>query len=685
MPGALVVTFVRSPLAFATIDSIDVVAARSAPGVVAVYTGEDVAGLGCLPVNPVLEAIELPPYRALALGSVCAVGQPVVAIVAESESAGLVAADLVELELDESRPTLFGVIGSEADRPVFSRRWTAGDCEQAFDKAAHVVCARVVHPRLAAVSMEPRAIAVGVDAASDSLTIWLSSQTPHRAREHLAAMLGVDSARLRVIAPDVGGAFGLKASIYPEELFTVWAAMTLGCPVRWSASRSEDFLSATHGRGGISNGQLALSEHGRFLGLRAEIQMPLGHWLPNSGAIPAWNAARILPGPYQVPTVDIRTRGILTHTAAVGIYRGAGRPEAAALMERLVEQAAAATGQDSLAIRERNLVEPDRMPYAGPTGIRIDSGQYRQAIDALKALVSYGQMRATVQRRRQAGELIGIGLAMFIEPCGTGWESARVETDPSGAVTAYTGSSSQGQGRETAYAAIVARALGVSVDAVTVVHGDTARCPPGIGALASRSTAIGGSAMLEAARKVRRQQLASGHRDAFSAEVVYEPVGEAWGYGIYLVLASIDRETGVVRLEQIAVVDDIGTVIDAELARGQILGGIAQGIGEALLERIVYDEAGQLLTGSLMDYAVPRASDMPPVTIRSLRTASPFNALGAKGVGEAGAIGTPAAITNAVYDALAHDGLDPASLHMPFTSGKIWQFLQSGPKQGILE
>ncbi len=673
LDDALVVTFVRSAVASATILSLDLEAARCVAGVHAIFTGSDLRMLGELPVNPVLDTNRLPGYPVLAVDQVLAVGQPVVAIVASSEQAGLDAADLVVVELEESRPSLFSETASTT--PCFARTWATGDDEQVFRDADHIVSARVEHPRLVPLSMEPRAIAVAFDADSDGLTIWLSSQTPHRARHHLARILSVEPTRLRVISPDVGGAFGLKASLYPEEVFVVWAAIILKRSVRWSASRSEDFLSATHGRGGVTLGELAVSGAGQFLGLRAEIHMPLGHWLPNSAAIPAWNAARILPGPYQVPTVSIGTEAVLSNTAAVGIYRGAGRPEAAALMEQLVERAALATGLDSFEIRRRNLIRSEQMPYDGPTGIRIDSGRYHEALEMLKAEASYDQLQEALSRRRDAGELVGAGLAVFIEPCGTGWESARVCIDQAGSITAFTGGSSQGQGRETAYAKIVADQLGVDSQTVTVVHGDTARCPDGIGALASRSTAIGGSAMQEAARRASVALGAGDQPDAISKEVVYEPDGEAWGYGLFLAVVAVDGETGRVSLEQIVVVDDIGAVVNKDLVRGQILGGIAQGVGEALFERVVYDHDGQLLTGSLMDYAVPRAADMPPVTIKSLETRSPFNGLGAKGVGEAGTIGAPAAIANALHNALSD--YDVRSLSMPFTSVKVWQILQT--------
>lgn len=678
IPGALTVTFVRSNVAYGRVLSVDVKAAAANAGVVAVFTGADVAGLGQLPINPVLPVSDRPGYPILALDEVCAVGQPIAAVVAIDMLCAADAAELVIVEIDEKTPTV------QADSPpVFEQHWSDGDVDAAFARAHHIVGTQIRHPRLAPCSLETRGIVAQVeeiteeqaDEQSAFTTVWLSTQTPHRTREHLAGILNIDPEHLRVIAPDVGGAFGMKASLYPEEVLVAWAARRLGKTLRWTASRSEDFLSATHGRGGTSTAELAVDATGRFLGLRARMSCPLGHWLPNSAAIPAWNAGRILPGPYQINALDISTSAALSHTAAVGIYRGAGRPEAAVLMERLVDKAAQQLGISPFEIRRRNVLPPDRLPFASVTGAVLDSGCYEKALQKLADQSDYDGLLATVSARRAAGELVGVGLALYVEPCGQGWESARVTINPDGQIVAATGGSNQGQSREAVLANLVAGVFEVPSTEVRVLCGDTATCPPGIGALASRSTPIGASAMLQAARNAKARIDDAEAGLPVVEEVRYEVPAEAWGYGCYLALVSIDRETGEVRAERLDIVDDIGQILDPVLVHAQIHGAIAQGLGEALRERIAYDDAGQLLTGSLMDYAVTRAADMPEIRISTMTTQTDANLLGAKGVGEAGTIATPAAILNAVHDALREYA--PAELTLPITAEQIWSVLTS--------
>ncbi len=680
LASALHVSFVRSPHACGRIVQCDVSAAVAIPGVVGVFTGADVGHLGSLTVNPVLETVNPTPYPILAGERIMAVGEPVAAIVATSPMAGADAADAVAIDVapEDAAPHTDRSIACDPLLPgqtsnvALAQTWLSDDVKTAFEQADFIAQIKLNHPRLAPSSLEPRTVAADVEPDNGKLTVWLSTQTPHRARGELAGILGVDEARIRVVAPDVGGAFGMKASLYPEEVFVAWAALTLRRPVRWTATRGEDLLTATHGRGTASAGQLALTRDGRFLGLKADITCPLGHWLPTSAAIPAWNAARILPGPYMIDAVDISTKGVVTNSAPVGIYRGAGRPEAAALMERLVEEAARITDIDPVEIRRRNLLPGDRLPHTGPTGIVLDSGDYPAALERLRELADYDALLAARDRRRRKGELAGMGLAFYVEPSGRGWESARVRLDPDGGITAATGGSSQGHGRETAFAQIVAEVFDVPPETVRIEHGDTDTAPAGIGALASRSTAIGGSALRQAAERVReRADRLGGINETVEADVIYENDGEAWGYGCYLACVTIDRETGVTTVDKLFCVDDAGQLVNPMLVEGQIMGGVAQGLGEALMERIVYDDDGQLLTGSLTDYALPRAADMPPIVMSSLSTPSPFNLLGAKGVGEAGTIGAPTAVLNAALDALHPLGV--RRLDMPLTSESVWR------------
>jgi len=713
LAGALRAAFLRSPHAHAGITAIDTSAAKAAPGVVAVVSGEDVSGFGDLPVNPLVETLCVPPYPILAHETVAAVGQPVAAVIAETLEAALDAVELIEVEYDPIPPVL------EDGAVAAAQSWQAGDVEAAFAAAHTVVRASLRHPRLAPLSLEPRVITADWDDGAEVLTVWLSTQTPHRARTDLAAIAGIDAESIRVIATDIGGAFGMKASLFPEEVLVAWAAVQLRRSVQWVATRAEDFLAATHGRGIAMTGALALAEDGRMLALRAQIDAPLGHWMPFSAVVPARNAGRIPPGLYAVPAVTIETRGRLSNTAPVGIYRGAGRPEAAVLMERLADEAAQALGLDPVDLRRRNLIAADRFPYMTPTGETFDSGNYAAALDMTCELAGYHALRTEQERRRAAGEIFGIGVAVYIEPSGQGFERAHVRLEPDGTITAATGTSAQGQGRETAFAQIVADRLALPPDAVCVVHGDTALAPPGIGALASRSTPIGGGALAlasdalaEQARAVAAELLQAdpaelslgeegfscGGPDAakvswravaehvsasgggpLEAEHTFKTEREAWGCGAVIAAVSIDRETGVPTVERFVWADDTGVVVNPMLVEGQLIGGIAQGLGEALMERIVYDGDGQLLTGSLMDYALPRAADMPAVAFGRLVTPSPLNPLGAKGVGEAGTIGTPPAIMGAVLDALHPLGVGP--IDMPFTSERIWRAIRDAEEK----
>lgn len=661
LPGALHLAFLRSPVASGRIDTLDLAAARAVAGVHAVHVGADVAMVGVPEVNAVLPLLHPEEFPVLALDNVHAAGQPVAAALAESRAVALDACEAIGLEVTATEVS---------PREIARKSWRSGDAEAAFATAPLVVQAHVAHPRLAPSPLEPRAIAVEYLPATDGVTVWLSTQTPHRARSQLARILGRGEDAIHVIAPDVGGAFGMKASLYPEEVFAVWAAFHHRRSVRWTATRSEDFLSATHGRGLTCGGRLALAEDGQFLALEAEVEAPLGHWLPNSALVPAWNAARILPGAYDIAHVSISTSAVAHALAPTGIYRGAGRPEANCLMERLVDDAARATGIDPIELRKRNLVIERALPFRTVTGNLLDSGDYAGLLDRLTTLGAYSTALATRDARRAEGGLAGLGVAFYLEPSGSGWESARVTWGADGQVTVTSGSSSQGHGRDTAFAQIAAETLDLPIERVEVICGDTALCPPGIGALASRSTAIGGSAVFRACEELRARSL-RGDPLPMVAEVRYENEGQAWGYGAYLVAVEIDAETGRMEITEATCVDDAGRIVNPAQVEGQIRGGFAQGWGEAMCEAIRYDGDGQLLTGSLMDYALPRAADLPPLSIHKTETPSPMNALGAKGVGEAGTIGAPAAILNAALDALAPLGV--RHLDMPLTPDRIWQ------------
>jgi carbon-monoxide dehydrogenase large subunit len=506
-----------------------------------------------------------------------------------------------------------------------------------------------------------------------------------------------------VVAPDVGGAFGGKASLMPEDVICAFAARAVGGAVMWTATRSDEFLAATQGRGAQSSGALTLDAGGRVLAMRARMAFPLGHWMPYSALAPVRNAGRILPGPYKVAQVAVDVQADLTAGAAVNIYRGAGRPEAAMLIERLMDRGAQAAAMDPLAFRRQNVMAPDDLPAENG----VCSGDFTGLLDRLAEASGYADLRAAQAARRGRGAVCGLGIALYVEPCGQGWETAEARLMADGSVVLATGSSAQGQGRETAFAQLVADALQIAPGQVRVVAGDTDQVPDGIGALASRSTAIGGSAAVLAARaladRARRAAaamigadpdavalvpggFAAGDRGltwaalaaglgasgaVMSERVRHDAPAEAWASGAVLAEVAVDGDTGVVTVERITWVDDAGHVVNPALVEGQMIGGAAQGLGAALMERVVYQD-GQLLTGSLMDYAVPRASDMPPLRLVKQGTPSPANILGVKGVGEAGCIGIPAAILNAVMDALPADTPD---LSLPLTSEKVWRAL----------
>lgn len=667
----LYISFVRSQVAHGEITSVDAEGALEAPGVVAVHSAQDLGALGALSVNPVIDLETPQPFELLVAQHVRATGQPIAAVLAQSPAQALRAAEEVWADIDETPPP--------AEPPLIAQKsWTDGDCDAAFAAAAQIVEVEISHPRLAPSPMEPRAIAVSYDPQSDSVTIWQSTQTPHRTRGEMAQILGVDPSRIRVIARDVGGAFGMKGSVYPEEVFAVWAALHHKRDVKWTATRGEDFLSATHGRGLHSTGALALDEAGNFLGLRAQVTAPLGPWLPNSALISAWNGARVLPSGYRVGALDLSTRAVQVPKGPMGIYRGAGRPEANLLIERLIDKAARVMGRDPVELRVQNLIASDQMPAQTGTGNLLDSGDYAGAMQALCTSADYDALRATRDARRARGELVGLGVAFYVEPSGSGWESARVTLNADGTAHVTSGSAAQGHGRETAFAQIAAEALTLPLDAVTVTVGDTDVIASGVGALASRSTAIGGSAVLRACHEVTTRRDA-GEALPITADLTYETEGQAWGYGAYLALISIDAETGVPSVEHVSGIDDAGRVLNPAMVEGQVLGGFAQGFGEAMLEAVHYDEDGQLLTGSFMDYAMPRAADLPTVSLRKLETPSPLNTLGAKGVGEAGTIGAPAVLLNAAIDALSPLGVD--DLTMPLTAHRLWTAIETA-KQG---
>ncbi len=727
-PGMIHLVLVRSPHAHARILALDLGAARRAPGVVAVVTAGDLDPFGPIAIMRPMPNMIIPEHPLLAAGVVRAQGVPIAAVLADSPYAAADAAERVAVEYeplpgvaDPDAALLPGapaVVTASRDNRALTVAWRHGDPDAAFRGAAHRVQLTVEQQRLAGVPLEPRGVLARWDEAPGELTVWTSTQAPFRIRAELARILGLDETRVRVIAPDVGGGFGVKGGPYREEILVPWLARRLGRPVKWVSTRVEDLLTTQHGRGARSTGELALDARGRMTGLRARIRIPLGSSLACTMASTPRNHARCLPGAYLIESVDIEATGAFTTTPPIGAYRGAGRPEAAFLIERLADEAARALGMDPAELRRRNLIPTDRFPFETATGQVYDSGDYGGLLEQVLAAADYAGLRRAQAERRARGEIVGVGLAVYVEPSGVGWESGLVRVEQTGAVLAMTGSTPQGQGHETTFAQIIADELGVRPEAVTVRHGDTLGAPQGVGTFGSRSVALGGSALALAARDVRdkARRLAASLLEAAASDVVpvdggfavvgspgrvvtwariaelahrgklppgeepgleatrfFDPQAEIWSAGAIVAAIRIDRATGAIVAERLVWVDDAGTIVNPLLADAQLEGSLAQAWGQAMMEAVALDAAGHVLSGTLMDYAVPRARDVPPAEILHAHSPSPLNPLGAKGLGEAGTIGVPPAVVNAVVDALAPFGV--THLDMPLTPEKIWRAL----------
>jgi carbon-monoxide dehydrogenase large subunit len=718
LPGMAHMVAVRSPLAHARLVGVDAAAARRAPGVLAVLTGDDLAGqVGRMPVVPI-EGAEVgdAPIPPLAAGRVRFAGEPVAVVAAETRAAASDAAELVEVDYDPLPVLVDPHQALDSDLRLHDHldgnvllRWRRrhGDVDGAFGAAARVVGGRFRMPRLVACPIEPRGAVAAHDPATDLLTLWLSAQDPHRPLRHLAALLRRPPERCRVVVRDVGGAFGSKGALAPEAAVAALLAMRLGRPVKWVEARSESFLASYQGRGQEAQAELAVDAAGRFLALRARVLADLGAYLYPITPAPPVTASMLLTGAYDVPAVDVELLGVATNKVPTGPYRGAGRPEGAYVAERLADLAAAEFGLAPVELRHRNLIPPERFPHTTALGFTYDSGNYRRALDRACELLGYRQRRAEQRAARRAGRLVGVGVCVFVERAGAGlWEYGSVAVGPDGRVLVRTGSTPHGQGHRTTFAQLAADALGVTPEEVTVEAGDSRTVPEGMGTYASRSVTTGGSAVHLAAKQVaaaaarvaaallgvppeevrvgeggrlaapdgRSVTLARAAASGLQAAVRFELPGPVFPFGAYAAVVEVDRETGRVQVRRLVGVDDAGRVVNPLLAEGQVTGSAAQGIGQALFEEAVYDQQGQLLTGSFAAYALPTAVEVPPVQGELLETPSPFTPLGVKGLGESGAIAVPAVLANAVADALAPLGvrhLDP-----PYTPEALWRVLR---------
>jgi carbon-monoxide dehydrogenase large subunit len=683
LPEMLHAAFVRSVHPHGRVVGIDADAARGMPGVRAVLTGAEVAGL--VDPFPIVsrEGAELVPamHPVLARERVRYVGEPVALVVADTAEQAVDAAEWVMVEVEEL-PALVDPLAAEGAEPLHEEapdnvllRWrrSTGDVEAAFARAHAVVRARIRAPRLIAAPIEPRVVLAAHDAETDVLTLWLSAQDQHRQLAGLTKVLRRPADTLRIVVPDVGGAFGSKGVPQAETAAVALAALRLGRPVKWTETRTESSLAVYQGRGADVDAELALDADGRMLALRARLVGDLGAYLYSTTPVAPLTAAMLLTGCYAIPAADVEVAGVCTTKVPTGPYRGAGRPEAALTIERLADLAAGELGIDPVELRRRNVIPPDAFPYRTALGFTYDSGDYEGALEAALELAGWDELHAGRDRLREEGRLAGVGLALYVERVGPGFETARVTLGADGSVVLRTGSSPHGQGHETTYAQIVAEELGVEPTAVEVRWGDSFEIPEGMGTFASRSVTVGGSAALLACRELR-DRLAAGEQAPLEVAARFELPGPVFSFGCYVASVEIDPETGEVQLGTVAAVDDCGRVVNPLLAEGQVVGALVQAVGECLYEQVGYDEYGQPLAVNLYEYHLPTTQSLPKVESALRETPSPFNPLGAKGVGEGGSVGTPAAVANAVADALAPLGI--RHLDPPFTASRVWEALR---------
>ncbi len=741
-PNEAALVVVRSPHAHATLRALDVAAARAAPGVLAVLTAAELGTLGPIPCSaavPTVGPLLVPPRPVLARGRVRHVGEPVAAVVAETVALAWDAAEMVAAEYDPlpcvteaaealvpGAPLLWEEVpGNQA---FLFERGNAAAVAAALAGAAHVAELTLVNNRVVAASLELRGAVGEWDAGREALLLTLSGQGVHALRRDLATMLGVAEARLDVVCPDVGGGFGVKNAVHPELALVLWAARALARPVRWEGGRSEDFVSTVHGRDNLVHARLGLDAEGRFLALGVDTTANLGAGVSTGGPGPSTTApANAMGGGYDIPAVHMRTRGALTNTVPVDAYRGAGKPEAAYLLERLVDEAARITGIDRVALRRRNLLA--RFPHRTAMGVTIDGGRFARNLDVALREADAAGFPARREAARRRGRLLGLGVTCFLETArGAIGEGAELRFGADGRVSLRVGTQSNGQGHETSFPQVVAGRLGVAAEAIDYVQADTRLVRDGNGHGGARSLHMGGAAMVGAMEMVldKARPVAARLLQAGAAELRFEAgrfhaggadaVGAAGGRSVTLAEVAraaaeagegldswfwsgedritfpngcqvaeveVDGETGVLRLLRYTAADDYGAVVNAPLLLGQVQGGLAQGIGQALCERVVHDpDGGQLLSGSFMDYAVPRAADLPPLDVHLHGEATAANPLGVKGAGQAGAISAPPAVVAAALDALAPLGV--RHLDMPLTPERVWRAMQEAGKEALL-
>ena len=740
LPGVLHAEFVRSPHANANIKSIKTDAAKKLPGVLGIFTGADVNDkAGTIPCASPLPGGKSPAHTVLAGARAYFVGHPVAVVVAETRTIARDALDLVDVDyeplpavidpekaLEEGSPLTHPELGTNV---AFTWSLPAGDVDGAFKEADKILKIRMVHPRLTPMAIEPRGCAASWHAGESSLTLWTSTQIPHLVRTLLPGMIHIPENKLRVVAPEVGGGFGSKLNLYAEEAVVSYLAMHLDRPVKWIEGRRENASATTHGRDQIADNEIAIQKDGTVLAIRSKIIADVGSYCQLlTPAIPTLTGL-MLCGCYKLKAVRADVTGVHTNKMSTDAYRGAGRPEAAYMIERLMDLVASELGLDPVEVRLKNMPESTEFPFTTATGLMYDSGNYQAALKKAQDLADWPKLLEERDTARKAGRLFGIGLSTYVEICALGpskimaaggWEWACVRIEISGKVTVITGTTPHGQGQETSFAQIAADRLGVPIEDIVVLRGDTATAHFGRDTYGSRATALGGTAIVMSIDKIIEKtktlaaallestpkeiefkdgkffingnaktalgwgQLASeayvaknlpaGLEPGLEASSFFEPPNCTYPFGTHIVAVEVDRDTGQVKILKYIAVDDCGKQVNPLLVEGQVQGGIAQSIGAALMEKTVYDENGQLLTGEFMDYAIPRAADIPDFVLGSTVTPSPSNPLGVKGVGEAGTIGATPAIANAVVDALSPLGI--RHLDLPFTPERVWRAIQ---------
>lgn len=753
LPDQTYAYILRSPHASATIASIDAKPALAVDGVVAVLTSEDFSEYGGLPCGWAVtdkngEPMKEPKHPILAEGQVRHVGDPVAVIIAENYQTARDSAEKVAVNYKESNAVLnmskaLGAGAGKVHDDVANNLcydWELGDkavVDAEFKKAAHVATLELINNRLVPNAMEPRAALGDFNAGTGDHTLYTTSQNPHVIRLLMGAfVLNIPEHKLRVHAPDVGGGFGSKIYHYAEEAIVTVAAKTIGRPVRWTSDRSEAFLSDAHGRDHVTKVELALDKDGKFLALREDTLANMGAYLSTfAPSIPTYLHATLLAGQYATPVIYCNVKAVFTNTVPVDAYRGAGRPEAAYLLERIVDVAAAEMGIDPVELRRKNFIGKDKFPYETPVALTYDTGDFEGTLSKALAAIDYSGFSARKTEAEKRGKLRGIGVSCYIEACGIApsnvagalgaraglYEAATIRVNPTGSVSVLTGSHSHGQSHETTFAQVVSEMLGIPIENVDIVHGDTARIPFGMGTYGSRSIAVGGAAIVNAVDKVinKARRIAAHLMEASEVDVefdrgefkvagtdksvafgdvaltayvphnypleelepgleetaFYDPKNFTYPAGTHICEVEIDPDTGVPEIVRFVACDDFGNIINPMVVEGQVHGGLVQGIGQALLENCVYDENGQLITGSYMDYCMPRADDVPSFEVDTNVTACTHNPLGVKGCGEAGAIGAPPAVINAIVNALDKSGVK--HIDMPATPEKIWALINN--------